>query len=140
MNQLALYFRSLAPEGTQPNLNTGIIENFCLIVPPLPLQEKFAQIVQKFDRLRTQQREADRQAEHLFQTILYRPFRGQLKSSDINEEPASNRLEPNPPKPTKPETTTKASHTSTRKAAKNLDTLAQQQYTEAIQLNLPGFE
>jgi len=37
-----------------------------MLVPPLSLPEKFAQIVQKFDRLCTQQREADRQAEHLF--------------------------------------------------------------------------
>ena len=49
-----------------------------VITPPLPLQEKFAQIVQRFERLRIQQREADRQAEHLFQTILHRAFRGEL--------------------------------------------------------------
>jgi type I restriction enzyme S subunit len=41
-------------------------------------QEKFAQIVQRFERLRTQQREAERQAEHLFQTVLHRAFRGEL--------------------------------------------------------------
>jgi len=51
---------------------------FPMIVPPLTLQEKFAQIVQRFERLRAQQREADRQAEHLFQTILHRAFRGEL--------------------------------------------------------------
>ena len=49
-----------------------------MYLPPLPLQEKFSQIVQRFERLRTQQREADRQAEHLFQTILHRAFRGEL--------------------------------------------------------------
>ncbi|PPJ63246.1 restriction endonuclease subunit S [Cuspidothrix issatschenkoi] len=47
-------------------------------LPPLPLQEKFAQIVQKHERFRTQQREAERQAEHLFQTLLHRAFRGEL--------------------------------------------------------------
>jgi len=78
LNQLTLYFRSLAPDGTQPNLNTGIMGIFPMIVPPLTLQEKFAQIVQRFERLRAQQREADRQAEHLFQTILHRAFRGEL--------------------------------------------------------------
>jgi type I restriction enzyme S subunit len=41
-------------------------------------QEKFAQIVQRFERLRIQQREGDRQAEHLFQTVLHRAFRGEL--------------------------------------------------------------
>ena len=45
-------------------------------VPPLPLQQKFARVVQQFERLRAQQREAERQAEHLFQTLLQRAFRG----------------------------------------------------------------
>ena len=49
-----------------------------MYLPPLPLQEKFAQIVQRFERLRVQQREADRQVEHLFQTVLHRAFRGEL--------------------------------------------------------------
>jgi type I restriction enzyme S subunit len=56
-----------------------------IYIPPLPLQEKFAQIVQKHERFRTQQREAQRQAEHLFQTLLHHAFRGELTSSDSNE-------------------------------------------------------
>jgi type I restriction enzyme, S subunit len=49
-----------------------------MYLPPLPLQEKFTQIVQCFERLRAQQRESDRQAEHLFQSILHRAFQGEL--------------------------------------------------------------
>jgi type I restriction enzyme S subunit len=47
-----------------------------LLVPDvsLPLQQKFADIVRRFERLRAQQREAERQAEHLFQTLLHRAF------------------------------------------------------------------
>lgn len=45
----------------QPIVNLSEIRNFKIIVPPLPLQEKFAQIVQKFERLRNQHREAERQ-------------------------------------------------------------------------------
>jgi type I restriction enzyme, S subunit len=44
----------------------------------IKLQQKFAAIVQNFERLRTQQREAERQAEHLFQSILHLAFRGEL--------------------------------------------------------------
>jgi type I restriction enzyme S subunit len=44
----------------------------------LTLQQNFAQIVHRFERLRAQQREARRQAEHLFQTLLHRAFRGEL--------------------------------------------------------------
>jgi type I restriction enzyme S subunit len=40
------------------------------------LQQKFAHIVQKYESLRAQQREAERQAEHLFQSLLDRAFKG----------------------------------------------------------------
>jgi type I restriction enzyme S subunit len=127
-------------ESTISGINQNGLSSIEVIKPPLPLQEKFAQIVQKFERLRTQQREAERQAEHLFQIILHRAFRGELTSSDINEEPASDILDPNPQKPTKPETTVKTGNFSTRDAAKNPDHNAKPPYTESIQLNLPGFE
>ncbi|NMF59913.1 restriction endonuclease subunit S [Pseudanabaena yagii] len=61
-----------------PHVNVQDIKAFKTIIPPLLLQEKFAAIVQKSDRIRAQQREALRQAEHLFQTILHRAFRGEL--------------------------------------------------------------
>ncbi len=67
-----------APESAQKNINLEILRGLPVPLPPLPLQEKFAQIVQKHERFRTQQREAQRQAEHLFQTLLHRAFRGEL--------------------------------------------------------------
>ncbi len=67
-----------APESAQKNINLEILRGLDIISPPLPLQEKFAEIVQKFERVRRQQREATRQAEHLFQTLLHRAFRGKL--------------------------------------------------------------
>ena len=47
-------------------------------VPPLHLQRRFAHQVRQLERLRAQQREAERQAEHLFQTLLHRAFQGEL--------------------------------------------------------------
>ncbi len=41
---------------------------------PLTLQAKFSRMAQKYERVRAQQREAERQAEHLFQTLLHRAF------------------------------------------------------------------
>lgn len=64
--------------GAIKRLTIDKIKELESIVPPLPLQEKFAEIVQKFERVRRQQREATRQAEHLFQTLLHRAFRGEL--------------------------------------------------------------
>ena len=53
-------------------------EDLLLIKPPLALQEQFAQVVRRTERLRGQQREAARQADHLFQTLLARAFRGEV--------------------------------------------------------------
>jgi len=54
-------------------------DNLCrieVVVPPLPLQQKFAALVQQVERLRAVQREALRQAEHLFASLLHRAFSG----------------------------------------------------------------
>jgi len=59
-------------------LPVGNLRRIPIPLPPLSLQQEFAHIVRKFERLRTQQREAERQAEHLFQTLLHRAFRGEL--------------------------------------------------------------
>ena len=47
-------------------------------LPPLKKQQQFTQIVHQYERLRTQQREALRQAEHLFQTLLHQAFNDEL--------------------------------------------------------------
>jgi type I restriction enzyme S subunit len=47
-------------------------------LPPLSLQQEFAHIARKHERLRAQQREALRQAEQLFDTLLDRAFRREL--------------------------------------------------------------
>jgi len=49
-----------------------------VLIPPLPLQQQFAHVVHRFERLRAQQREAERQAEHLFQALLEGAFRGEV--------------------------------------------------------------
>ena len=71
-------FRDFSTQATIAHLTGEKLASMPIIVPPLPLQEKFAEIVQKFERVRRQQREAVRQAEHLFQTLLHRAFRGEL--------------------------------------------------------------
>jgi len=63
-----------APESAQKNINLEILRGLDVILPPLPLQEKFARLVRQFDRLRAQQREAGRQAEQLFQSLLHEAF------------------------------------------------------------------
>ena len=47
-------------------------------LPALSLQQQFADIVRKYERVRAQQRETERQAEHLFQSLLHRAFQEAL--------------------------------------------------------------
>jgi type I restriction enzyme S subunit len=63
-----------ANTATMTTISQTSIEELPCPIPPLPLQEKFSAIVRRFERLRAQQREAERQAEHLFQTLLHRAF------------------------------------------------------------------
>lgn len=74
INQVTLYLRSLAPEGTQPNLNTGIMGDFEIIVPPMSDQKRFASVVLNHERFRCVQIESLRQVDHLFETLLHNAF------------------------------------------------------------------
>ena len=72
---------------TRTRINMGRLAELQVPIPPLPLQQKFSQIVQKFDRLRAQQREAERQTEHHFQTLLHQAFEGELAPESVNACP-----------------------------------------------------
>jgi type I restriction enzyme S subunit len=78
---MSFYSRVIAEAGrstTLPILKKSEFEGISIPVPPLVLQQQFARIVHKFERLRAQQRETQRQVEHLFQSLLHRAFQGEL--------------------------------------------------------------
>jgi type I restriction enzyme S subunit len=59
-------------------------DNLCrieVVVPPLVLQQKFAALVERVECLRAVQREALRQAEHLFASLVHRVFGGCIARS-----------------------------------------------------------
>ncbi len=62
----------------QASINQADVKSLTIPLPPLALQQQFARVVQQFERLRAQQREAERQAEQLFQALLQRAFGGEL--------------------------------------------------------------
>jgi type I restriction enzyme S subunit len=64
--------------GSMKNISKQKAATLPIPLAPISLQQEFAHTVRKFERLRTQQREAERQAEHLFQALLHRAFRGEL--------------------------------------------------------------
>jgi type I restriction enzyme S subunit len=61
-------------QGTRERFGLTPLKELQVPVPPLPQQKKFAVLVERHECLRASQREALRQAEHLFQTLLHRAF------------------------------------------------------------------
>ena len=70
--------RGMIHGQTRSRISMGQLARLEVPIPPLSMQKRFDEIVHKFERLRAQQREAERQAEHLFQTLLHRAFEGGL--------------------------------------------------------------
>jgi type I restriction enzyme S subunit len=78
INCLTEHFRDIAPEGTQPNLNTGIMKEFRVPIPPIDLQRKFEKAAYAILEMSATRKRAAREAEALFSSIVQRAFRGEL--------------------------------------------------------------
>lgn len=57
-------------------ISQAALEELPCPLPPLAVQQRFANLVERVERLRAVQREALRQAEHLFASLLDRAFSG----------------------------------------------------------------
>lgn len=55
-------------------MSTGSLGELRIPLPPMELQQKFAKILAQHERLRARQAEAQRQADHLFQSLLHEAF------------------------------------------------------------------
>jgi type I restriction enzyme S subunit len=53
------------------NISKEEVRELRVPLPPLQLQQKFAAMVERVERVRAVQREALRQAEHLFASLLH---------------------------------------------------------------------
>ena len=62
----------------QKNLNQQIIKDFEVPVPPLPLQQQFACVVQDVERIREQQVASGNEIEGLCEGLMQRAFAGEL--------------------------------------------------------------
>lgn len=60
--------------GSMKNISKEKAGTIPILLPPTERQEQFIAVMRRVERLRAQQREADRQAENLFQTLLRRAF------------------------------------------------------------------
>ena len=72
------YFRKIAPDGTQPNLNTKIMKFFEVIVPPLSLQLEFQKKLNIILSKKQLMQESLDEMEKNYNSLMQRAFRGEL--------------------------------------------------------------
>lgn len=60
--------------GIQKHFNVGAIKNIKFPIPPLDLQQKFANIVQKAENLKQKQRQSAQELDNLFNSLMQRVF------------------------------------------------------------------
>jgi type I restriction enzyme, S subunit len=76
LNMAKPYVQYNATVGMKHIITKSKLEDLVLIKPPLPEQERFAQVVRRVESLRRRQAESARQAEGLFQSLLSQCFGG----------------------------------------------------------------
>jgi type I restriction enzyme S subunit len=69
---------NLAGGAAQPNISGAQLESAEIPLPPLPLQQKFAAIVESVERQKTTQRAHLAELDALFAALQHRAFRGEL--------------------------------------------------------------
>lgn len=75
------YIRSVCVGGIDKRqINKHHLEEFPIIYPPLPLQEKFAEIVEQIEKTKQFQQHSHQQLESLFNTLMQKAFNGELVS------------------------------------------------------------
>lgn len=67
-----------APESAQKNINLAILRNLDFLLPPLPLQNQFAERVQAIETQKAQAQSSLEKAEDLFNSLLQKAFKGEL--------------------------------------------------------------
>lgn len=59
-------------------ISTNKIRDAKILLPPLPLQQKFARIVDKIEAMRQSQNQSKQQIEDLFSALMQKAFRGEI--------------------------------------------------------------
>ena len=64
--------------GTMPILNVGIVKNIHIPVPPIELQNQFADFVKQVDKLKSQMETSLKELEDNFNSLMQKAFKGEL--------------------------------------------------------------
>jgi len=73
------YFKRQQRGVRQQNMNITMIKNMPIILPPKPLQDKFATIVQQVEQTKEQHQKSLQELKNLFGSLSQRAFRGELE-------------------------------------------------------------
>lgn len=74
LNQMTEHFRAIAPDGTQPNLNTAIMKVFMQVIPPIELQRDFVKFVEQIDKSKVVVKKALDETQLLFDSLMQKYF------------------------------------------------------------------
>lgn len=74
LNQMTEHFRTIAPDGTQPNLNTSIMKAFMQVIPPIELQRVFIKFVEQIDKSKAAVQKALDETQLLFDSLMQKYF------------------------------------------------------------------
>jgi len=74
LNQCTNHFRMTAPDGTQPNLNTGIMKSFKQIIPPLTLQNQYIAFVEAADKSKFEIQQGLKKLELQYNALMQQYF------------------------------------------------------------------
>ncbi len=78
-----LYIQNHATKGMKKILTKGDFEKIVMILPPLPLQNQFAAIVEKVESLKTKYTQSLTELENLYGSLSQRAFKGELDLSKV---------------------------------------------------------
>ena len=62
----------------QPNINTQQYSSIKIPLPPLPLQQKFASIVEKVEKMKEKQKQSKEEINIMFDALMQKAFKGEL--------------------------------------------------------------
>lgn len=78
------YIQNFSTQSMKGMLSKGVFESIPFILPPLPLQQKFARIVEIIESMRHSQNQSKQQIEDLFSALMQKAFRGELETEDTH--------------------------------------------------------
>ena len=62
----------------QKRVPTDFLKNFRVPIPPLPLQNQFAEIVEKVEKIKERQKDSTKEINDLFNALMQKAFKGEL--------------------------------------------------------------